>query len=105
MGLKTLQTHCYYRIFQEQSTSTVTFQTLFEMKKENAHFSQFVSATKVNGFQCKAIATKSSILHITEVPDPLLITIFGKVIFNVTQETIISFNLIAIYEISFTVIM
>ena len=28
MGLKTLQTHCYYRISQEQSSSTVTFQTL-----------------------------------------------------------------------------
>ena len=28
MGPKTLQIHCYYRISQEQSTSTVTFQTL-----------------------------------------------------------------------------
>ena len=28
MGLKTLQTHCYYGISEEQSTSTVTFQAL-----------------------------------------------------------------------------
>ena len=28
MGLKILQIHCYYRISQEQSSSTVTFQAL-----------------------------------------------------------------------------
>ena len=28
MGLKTLQIHCYYRIYQEQNSLTVTFQTL-----------------------------------------------------------------------------
>ena len=36
--------------------------------------------TKVKGFQCKAIPTKSSILDIADVPDPPLTTIFGKVI-------------------------
>ena len=67
------------------------------MKGENGHFSQFVSATNVNDFHCKATTTKSSILDIACIPDPLLITIFGKVIFNLTQATVISFNLIAIY--------
>ena len=28
MGSKALKTHCYYRISQEQSSSTVTFQPL-----------------------------------------------------------------------------
>ena len=37
-----------------------------------------LSATKVNSFQCKAIATKRSILDIARVSDPPLITIFGK---------------------------
>ena len=54
------------------------------------------SATKVNGFQCRAIATESSILDIAGVPDPPLITIFSKVTFNLTQQTVILFNLIAI---------
>ena len=53
--------------------------------------------TKVNGFQCKAISTKSSILDIADVPDPPLITIFIKVIFSLTQATVILFNLITIY--------
>ena len=60
-----------------------------------------LSATKVNGFQCKAIATKSSILDIAGVPDPPLITIFGKVTFNLTQAPVIFFNLIAIYGRSY----
>ena len=42
--------------------------------------------TEVNGFQYKAMATKSSILDIAGVPDAPLITIFGKVIFNLTQK-------------------
>ena len=56
------------------------------------------SATKVklHGFQCKPIATKSSILVIAGVQDPALITIFGKLTFNLTQATISLFNLIAI---------
>ena len=58
-----------------------------------------LSATKVKGFQCKAIATQSSTLDIPGVPD--LITTFGKVSFNLTQATTISFNLIAIYERSY----
>ena len=37
-----------------------------------------LSAKKVNSFQCKAIATKRSILDIARVSDPPLITIFGK---------------------------
>ena len=45
-----------------------------------------LSATKVNSFQCKAIATKSSILDIAGVPDPPLITIFGEVTFKLTQQ-------------------
>ena len=57
--------------------------------------------TKVNGFQCKAISTRSSILDIADVPDPPLITIFGKVIFNLMQATVILFNLIAIYGRSY----
>ena len=56
-----------------------------------------LSATKVNGFQYKAIATNSSILNIAGVPDPPLITIFGKVTFNLMQAAVILFNLIAIY--------
>ena len=39
-----------------------------------------LSATKVNGFQCKVVAAKGFILEIVDVPDPLLVTIFGKVI-------------------------
>ena len=45
-----------------------------------------LSATKVNSFHCKAIVKKSSILDIAGVPDPPLITIFGKVTFNLTQQ-------------------
>ena len=37
-----------------------------------------LSAAKVNNFQCKAIAAKTSILDVAHVPDPPLITIFGK---------------------------
>ena len=43
-----------------------------------------LSATKVNGFQFKAVATKSSILDIAEVTETSLITIIGKVTFNLT---------------------
>ena len=60
-----------------------------------------LSATQVNGFQCKAVATKSSILDIAEVTDPPLITIFGKVTFNLTQATVALFNLIVIYRRSY----
>ena len=44
MGLKIFQIHCYYRISQEQSSSTVTFQALIWNEilryqwKENGHF-------------------------------------------------------------------
>ena len=48
------------------------------------------ASLSVSGFQCKAIATKSSILDIADVPDAPLITIFGK-------EIVILFNLIDIY--------
>ena len=41
---------------------------------------------KVKNFHCKAIATKRSILDIASVLDPPLITIFGKVTFNLTEE-------------------
>ena len=58
---------------------------------------QCVSVRKVNGFQCKAIAIKSSILDIAGISDPLLITIFGKVIFSLMQVTVVLFNLMAIY--------
>ena len=66
-----------------------------------------LSATKVNSFQCKAVATKSSILDVADFPDPPLITIFCKVTFNLTQETFILFNIIAIYkeEAVYTVII
>ena len=55
-----------------------------------------LSATKVNGFQCKAIATNSTILDIAGVPDAPLIAIFRKVTFNLTQAAVILFYLIAI---------
>ena len=45
-----------------------------------------LSAIKVNSFQCKAIATKRSVLDIARVPDPPLITTFGKVTFDLTQN-------------------
>ena len=57
-----------------------------------------LSATKVDGFLCKAVPAKSSILDIADVPDPSLITIFGKVTFNLTQATVILFNLIQFME-------
>ena len=60
-----------------------------------------LSATKVNGFQCKAIAINSSILDIADAPDPPLITIIGKVTFNLTQANVILFNLIAVYGRSY----
>ena len=43
-------------------------------------------ATKVNSFQCKAFATKRSILDIARIPDPPVITVFGKKAFNLTQQ-------------------
>ena len=60
-----------------------------------------LSMTKANGFQCKAISTKSLILDIVDIPDPPLITIFGKKIFNLTQAAVNLFNLIAIYGRSY----
>ena len=60
-----------------------------------------LTATKVKGFQCEAIATKSSTLDIPGVPDPRLITKFGKESFDLTQTTVISFSLIAIHERSY----
>ena len=60
-----------------------------------------LSATKVNGFQCKAIAINSSILDIADAPDPPLITIIGKVTFNLTQANVTLFNLIAVYGRSY----
>ena len=47
------------------------------------------------------IATTSSILDIAGIPDPPLITMFGKLIFNLKQATVISFNLIVIYGSSY----
>ena len=47
-----------------------------------------LSATKVNAFQCTAVASTSSILDIASVPNLPLITISGKVIFNLTQSTV-----------------
>ena len=52
-----------------------------------------LSATKVNGFQCKAVATKCFIIDIADVPDLTLITIFGKVTFYLTQATAILLKL------------
>ena len=40
-------------------------------------------------------------LNIVDIPYPPLITIFSKVIFNLTQATVILFNLIAIYGRSY----
>ena len=55
--------------------------------------------TRANGFQCEAIAIMSFSLDITHVHDSPLITVFDKVIFNLIQEAVISFNIMAIYEI------
>ena len=44
---------------------------------------------------------KSCILDITSLPDPHLHTIFGKVIFNLTQATVILFKLIMIFGRSY----
>ena len=74
--------------FTKGSTIKTAWQGLSKIK---------LSATKVKGFQCKAIATKNSVLDIAGVPDPPLIAIFGRKIFDLTQGTVISFNLIAIY--------
>ena len=41
-----------------------------------------LSGTKIAGFQSKAIATKSSILDVSGIPDLPQIRIFGKVSFN-----------------------
>ena len=46
--------------------------------------------TKVNSFQCKAIAIMSFSLDITGVPEPPLITLFDRVIFNLIQVAVIS---------------
>ena len=45
-----------------------------------------LSTTKANSFQSKAVATKRSILDIARVPDPPLITVFGKATFNWTKQ-------------------
>ena len=55
--------------------------------------------TRANGFQCEAIAIMSFSLDITHVHDSPLITVFDKVIFNLIQAAVISFNIMAIYEI------
>ena len=65
-----------------------------------------LTATKIKGFQCEAIAAKSSNLDIRGVPDPRLITTFSKESFDLTQTTVISFSLIAfLKEAIYTVIM
>ena len=57
---------------------------------------------KLMGFNVRLnIATRSSILDIAGIPDPPLITMFGKLIFNLKQATVISFNLIVIYGRSY----
>ena len=45
-----------------------------------------LSAAKVNSFMCKVITTTRSISDAARVSDPLLITILGKVTFNLTQQ-------------------
>ena len=55
--------------------------------------------TRANDFQCEAIAIMSFILDITRVHYSPLIAVFDKVIFNLIQAAVISFNIIAIYEI------
>ena len=55
-------------------------------------------ATVVEFFQLQIIVTKSSILDVGSDLDQPLITVFGKVIIHLAQETSIQFNLIAIYE-------
>ena len=55
-----------------------------------------VLCSKSQRLPLKAIITKSSILDISGAPDRHLITIFGKVVLNLMQATVISFSLIAI---------
>ena len=78
--------------FTRGSRMCIAWQSLSKIK---------LSATKVNGFQCKAIAINSSILDIADAPDPPLITIIGKVTFNLTQANVTLFNLIAVYGRSY----
>ena len=78
--------------FTRGSRMCIAWQSLSKIK---------LSATKVNGFQCKAIAINSSILDIADAPDPPLITIIGKVTFNLTQANVVLFNLIAVYGRSY----
>ena len=78
--------------FTRGSRMCIAWQSLSKIK---------LSATKVNGFQCKAIAINSSVIDIAGVPDPPLITIIGKVTFNLTQANVILFNLIAVYGRSY----
>ena len=49
-------------------------------------------AAKIKGFQCKTTATKSSTVDIPGVPDPPLITTFGKVSFNASNCHLVQFN-------------
>ena len=55
--------------FTRLSRISIACKCLFKIK---------LSATKVNGFQCKAVTTKSSILDIADVSDQPLITISGR---------------------------
>ena len=58
-------------------------------------------APKIDGFQYKAIATKSSIVDIAGVPDPAMITILGKVILILRKQLSSRSNNIAIYGRSY----
>ena len=76
--------------FKEEPYLVATFSVNFFFCLLEDLGSRLHASLSVSGFQCKAIATKSSILDIADVPDAPLITIFGK-------EIVILFNLIDIY--------
>ena len=51
---------------------------------------------RVKGSHYKAITTRSFVGDIAGIPNPPLITTFGKLIFNLMQKIVVSLNLIAI---------
>ena len=57
-----------------------------------------LESSKIELTAAKIKATKRLTSDIPGVPDPPLITTFGKKSFNLAQATVISFSLIVIYE-------
>ena len=58
MGLKTLQIHCYYRITQEQISSTVIFQALI--------------GNEMVGYRWKEMVTLGEVLNLVTLRDAII---------------------------------